>query len=71
LYKSIKKRKMKKTIFAIVSSLVLMSCGGAETTEATQSDSAQVVDSSVTAQDTTTAEITEDGGGIQDGTEIK
>jgi|LakMenEpi03Aug12_release.lakeMendotaPanAssembly.Ray.scaffolds.fasta_scaffold1743870_1 hypothetical protein len=62
---------MKKTIFAIVSSLVLMSCGGAETTEATQSDSAQVVDSSVTAQDTTTAEITEDGGGIQDGTEIK
>ena len=61
---------MKKTIFAIVSSLVLMSCGAA-TTEATQTDSAQVVDSSVTTQDTTTAEITEDGGGIQDGTEIK
>ena len=62
---------MKKTVFAIVSSLVLMSCGGAATTEATQTDSAQVADSSVTAQDTTTAEITEVGGGIQDGTETK
>lgn len=65
---------MKKTVFAIVSSLVLMSCGGAATTEATQTDSALVADSSLTAQDATTAEITEvfeDGGGTQDGTEAK
>jgi len=62
---------MKKVVFAIVSSLVLMSCGGTATTETSQTDSIQVVDSSVTAQDTITAEITEDGGGTQDGTETK
>lgn len=70
---------MKKTVFAIISSLVLMSCGGAATTDTAQTDSActvctdssQVADSSVTGQDPSTSEIVEDGGGIQDGTEIK
>lgn len=47
---------MKKAIFAAFTAVVLVSCGGAQQEES-KVDSVQVVDSSITANDSTVAQI--------------